>query len=441
MKAVNNARPTVGLYTLGCKVSLYETEAVAEAFAAAGFEVLSFDSVCDVYVINTCTVTAESDAKSRKYIRRAVRKNPDAAVIVIGCYSQRAPADVLSIEGVGAVIGTADKLSAVDTASRLLKGNCEKINLVAPLDGAIFEPMCVTHAPRTRAYVKIEDGCECKCTYCAIAAARGPVRSKPPEQVISEAEALYRGGTREIVLTGIETASYGSDFDEKYTLADLLCELDARHSCERIRLGSMAPELIGEQFISRVAGLKILVPHFHVSMQSGSSSVLRAMKRRYTRERAIENINRIRELMGDVMITADLMVGFPTESEEDFLDTLRFVGEVRLLDAHVFAYSRREGTPAAEYSGQIPESVKRERSARLIAEVERVRAEVLSSVVERGEPLMTVLEESDGEHFSGHSDSYIEVKCHAASHSRGELVRVRPVSHDGRVIYGEIIEN
>ncbi len=436
---MQNKQYTVGLYTLGCKVSLYETEAVAEAFLDAGFEVLPFDSVCDAYVINTCTVTAESDAKSRKYIRRAIRKNPEAAVIVIGCYSQRAPNEVLNIEGVGAVIGTANKLSAVECAKRLLENKNEKIVLSASLDAAKFEPMSVSHAPRTRAYVKIEDGCECKCTYCAIAAARGPVRSKLSQDVISEVEVLYKNGTREVVLTGIETGSYGADFDEKYTLADLLCELDKRHSCERIRLGSMAPELLGATFISRVAGLSILVPHFHVSMQSGSDNVLRAMKRRYTRARALENINRIRAEMGDVMITADLMVGFPGESEEDFLDTLRFVSEARLLDAHVFAYSRREGTPAADYEGQIPENIKHERSARLICEVKRVRDELLSSVVERGEPLMTVLEECSGEYMSGHSDSYIEVKCKPRGHSRGELVRVRPISHSDGTVYGEII--
>ena len=235
---------TVGLYTLGCKVSLYETEAVSEAFAREGFLLRPFDEVCDVYVINTCTVTAESDAKSRKYIRRAIRRNPDAIVIVIGCYSQRAPEEVAAIDGVSAVLGTQDKMCAVEIAKRLLGAGCKarRAELFAgSLDGAEFEPMCIRYAPRTRAYVKIEDGCECKCTYCAISGARGPVRSKLPEDVISEVEGLYRNGTREIVLTGIETGSYGADFDEKYDLADLLCELDRRGSCERIRLGSMAP--------------------------------------------------------------------------------------------------------------------------------------------------------------------------------------------------------
>ncbi len=431
----------VGLYTLGCKVSLYETEAVGEAFERAGFEVAPFDSVCDVYVINTCTVTAESDAKSRKYIRRAIRKNPDAVVIAIGCYAQRAPDEVLGIDGVSAVIGTADKLKCVEIAEKIISNSEFRIpNLVTSLEGATFEPMCIESAPRTRAYVKIEDGCECKCTYCAISGARGPVRSKRPEDVIREVEGLYKNGTREIVLTGIETGSYGADFPEKYDLADLLCELDARGSCERVRLGSMAPELLSERFIGRVAPLKILTPHFHVSMQSGADSVLHRMKRRYSRKMALDNIKRIKELMPRVMLTADLMVGFPGESEEDFLDTMRFVSEAELLDAHVFAYSRRDGTPAADYPDQIPEQVKHERSARLISECARVRDEVLTRVVLRQEPLGVIFESKKGAYLYGHSDSYIEV-CAEGNGKCGELSLVKPERHDNGVIYGRIIEN
>ena len=421
-------------------MSLYETEAVAEAFEREGFLVCPFESECDVYVINTCTVTAESDAKSRKYIRRAARKNPNAVVIVIGCYSQRSPDAVASLEGVSAVIGTQDKLSAVKIAKRLLAERADApLVSVGPLDGACFESMTVESASRTRGYVKIEDGCECKCTYCAISAARGPVRSKPPEAVIAEVEGLYAKGTREVVLTGIETGSYGADFEKKYDLAYLLSELDRRESCERIRLGSMAPELIGESFISRVAPLSIMVPHFHVSMQSGSNSVLRAMKRRYTSERALENIERIRSAMPRVMFTADLMVGFPGESEEDFLMTLDFVREARLLDAHVFAYSKREGTPAALYDGQIPEQIKRERSARLIAEKNRVRDGVLDEAVRSGEPLPCIFESCEGGVYTAHSDSYIEVRCKAERDVCGELLAVRPLSHKDGIIYGEII--
>ena len=430
----------VGLYTLGCKVSLYETEAVAESFAARGFEVCDFNSVCDVYVINTCTVTAESDAKSRKYIRRAIRKNPDAVVIVIGCYSQRAPEEVAKIDGVSAVIGTQDKMRCVEIAEKIISNSEFRIsNLVAPLEGATFEPMCVKNAPRTRAYVKIEDGCECKCTYCAISGARGPVRSKRPEEVISEVEGLYEKGTLEIVLTGIETGSYGADFDEKYDLADLMCELDRRHSCERIRLGSMAPELMKPGFIDRIAGLKITVPHFHISMQSGADNVLRGMKRRYNRRMALDNIRHIREMMPGVMLTADLMVGFPGETEEDFLDTMRFVSEAKLLDAHVFAYSKRAGTPAAEYDGQIPEDIKHRRSAALIAECQRVRDEILSDVVRARQPLSVILETSKGRVYQGHSDSYIEVVTESDTDLRGRLVSVMPTHHENGKIYGKII--
>lgn len=429
----------VGIYTLGCKVSLYESEAIGEAFEKRGFELASFNDVCDVYVINTCTVTAESDAKSRKYIRRAIRKNPDAVVIAIGCYTQRAPDEVAKIEGVSAVIGTADKLRCVEIAESLISNSKSKIpNLVTSLDGASFEPMCVERAPRTRAYVKIEDGCECKCTYCAISGARGPVRSKCPEDVIREVEGLYKNGTREIVLTGIETGSYGADFEEKYDLADLLTELDNRQSCDRIRLGSMAPELLSKAFVERVAKLKILTPHFHVSMQSGSSAVLRAMKRRYNRDMALDNIRRIKEMIPDVHFTADLMVGFPGESEEDFLDTMCFVSEAGLLDAHVFAYSKREGTLAADYNGQIPEEIKHERSARLISECARVRDEVLGNVVAQGKPLRVIFETKKGGLYYGHSDSYIEVYAEGKAEC-GELSFVQPDRHENGAIYGKII--
>ena len=430
-------RYTVGLYTLGCKVSSYETEAVAEAFSEAGFEVKPFSDVCDVYVINTCTVTAESDAKSRKYVRRAIRTNPNAKVIVMGCYSQRSPNEVAAIDGVGAVIGTANKLSVVDRALALLHGGERTVD-VPSLSGAVFEKMTVKHAPRTRGYVKIEDGCECKCSYCAIADARGPVRSKRPEDVISEVRALYENGTREVVLTGIETGSYGTDLDSGLDLSDLILELDRLHATDRIRLGSMAPELLSEKFISRVSGCGILVPHFHVSMQSGSSSVLRRMRRRYSREMALENIARIRRLMPRVMLTADLMVGFPGESEEEFLDTVSFVKEAELLDSHVFAYSMREGTPAAQMPCQIDPAVKHERSARLMAVQKEMRDDVLTRVVSAGATLPSVFETRRGSEYTGHSDSYIEVRCKSDKDIRGEIVNVIPVYHKDGILYTEI---
>ncbi len=430
---------TVGLYTLGCKVSQYETEAIRECFVERGFTPLDFAEVCDVYVINTCTVTSTSDAKSRQMIRRAIARNPLAVVAVVGCYSQRDAGTVARIEGVDIVLGTSDKLSVVDRVIEVLDGRVGQYVSAPPLDGIGFEPMTIHEAPRTRAYVKIEDGCECKCTYCAISGARGPVRSKRPEDVISEVEGLYRSGVREIVLTGIETGSYGRDFDTRYRLSDLIVELDRRHSAERIRLGSLAPELVGREFALAVAKTTILAPHFHLSMQSGSNSVLRRMKRRYTREMAIENISALREVFPRAQFTTDLMVGFPGESEDEFLDTVSLVREVGFLDAHIFAYSRRAGTPAATYDGQIDEALKRERSARLISVALDVRERVLREIVSRGEPLTCILESYDGRCYIAHSDEFCEVSVVLPEGMTGERVMVRPVSSKSGIIYGEPI--
>lgn len=430
---------TVGLYTLGCKVSQYETEAVAEAFAEYGFRILNFDLVCDVYVINTCTVTEESDRKSRQIIRRAVRKNPAAKIIVMGCYSERSAEAIAEIFGVGAIIGTDGKLLAPKLALDLISGEIAAPFIAKqPLECAKFEKMTVRHAPRTRAYVKIEDGCDSKCTYCAIKEARGAVRSKAAAEVVSEVEELSAGGTAEIVLTGIEVAAYGKDFTEKYGLSELLCELDERGSCQRIRLGSLAPELIGEKFALAASKLKILVPHFHVSVQSGSNKVLAAMKRRYTKERALENIERLRSLIPEATFTADIMVGFPGEDEKDFEESLDFVKRARLLDAHVFAFSRRSGTEAYDMKNQVPEAVKRQRSKRMIDEKNAVRDSVLSDIVKAGRLLPSVLESRAGEYFIAHSDTFVELRVKCAGEIPGQVVYVKPHYHKDGVIYGEI---
>lgn len=433
--------PTVGLYTLGCKVSQYETEAIAEAFERDGFTVLPYESVCDVYVINTCTVTAESDRKSRQVIRRARHRNPRAVLCVAGCYAQTSPDEVAAIEGVDVVVGTADKLSLVRRAKeKLAAGKGKPDVFVSRLDGTVFEPMRITHAPRTRVYVKIEDGCECRCTYCAIPGARGEVRSKPPEAVIAEVEALSAAGTREIVLTGIETASYGADLADGYRLIDLVEALDRRGSVSRIRFGSLTPELMREDFVDRLARLSSPVPHFHLSVQSGSDGVLRRMKRRYSRTQALEAIARVRRAMPRVQFTADLMVGFPGETEEEFEETLDFVRRARFLHAHVFAYSPRKNTPAADFEGQIPEAVKRDRSARLIALCGRIGEEILDGIVAAQEPLPVLFETREGTDFVGHSDTFVEVRVKTGNDLHGMIVNLRPVRRIESTIYGEIIE-
>lgn len=430
--------PSVALYTLGCKVSQYETEAVAERFAERGFEVLSHTERADVYVINTCTVTAESDRKSRQIIRRMRGQNPDAVVAVMGCYSQRAPEDITAL-GADIVVGTDNKLSIVELACEMLCGGKRGYLSVTDLTSAAFEPMEVRRAPRTRAYVKIEDGCESKCTYCAIAAARGPVRSKAREDVIREVEALSKSGVREIVLTGIETGSYGRDFGGGYGLAELISELDARGSAERIRLGSLAPELIGRGFAERVSGARSLAPHFHLSVQSGSDRVLAAMKRRYNRSMVLENIAALRENIPGVRFTTDLMVGFPGESDEDFLDTVSLLSEVGFISAHVFAYSKRAGTPAATYPSQIPEAVKRQRSAELIRIAREVRDATLGELVLAAKPLDCILETYDGVGYSAHSGEFAEVYVPSPPGMEGERIAALPLSHKDGVITAKAI--
>ncbi len=433
---------TVAFYTLGCKVSQYETEALREGFLDAGFTPVPFDSVADVYVINTCTVTAESDAKSRKTVRRAIRKNPRAVVLVMGCYSQSSPKELAAIDGVSYISGNADKMKLPAVARQLLAeraaGTRATYIAVSDIQKEPFEPMSIREAPRTRAYIKIEDGCECRCTYCAIPAARGRVRSKPPRDVIREVEVLAKNGTREVVLTGIETASYGADFPDKYRLIDLLLDLERETSIERIRLGSLTPELLREDFVTRVAALKRLTPHVHLSIQSGSTRVLNAMRRRYNRDQALLGIHRLRAALPRLQLTADIIVGFPGESEEDFLDTLSFAEEAGFLQIHVFSYSKRKGTPAADFPDQVPEHEKASRSQRLSALSHRLQSDIFSRLIQEKAPMPVLFEtESDG-YFVGHSDTYIEVKVKTDAALHGELRMVTPIAFENSALIGEL---
>ncbi len=437
---MKNNNQTVGLYTLGCKVAQYETEAVREALEARGFSVLPFEERCDVYVINTCTVTAESDRKSRQIIRRAAAKNPEAIIAVCGCYPQTSAKEVAKIKGVSIVVGNRDKLPLVDKITeRLENPHQTPVIDVKPLEDAPFEAMTVRKAPRTRAYVKIEDGCECRCTYCEIPNARGPVRSKAPEDVIAEVEGLYKSGTEEIVLTGIETASYGMDFERSYRLIDLLEDLDRRKSCGRIRMGSLSPEVMKPDFIDRLSKLTLPVPHFHLSMQSGADAVLFRMKRRYNREMALTALERVREKIKGAQFTTDMMVGFPGETDEDFLQTLDFVEKARFLDIHVFAYSPRPGTPAAAFPDQIPQAIKHERSAALIRKKNEIRDSILDGIVTSKKPLTVILETYENGAYTAHSDAFIEVLVKEREGFHGKTAEVLPVSHKNGVVYADFI--
>ena len=400
---------TVGVLTLGCKVNQYESEAIAEAFEREGFTVLHGDAVCDVYVINTCTVTAESDRKARQLARRMHQRNPAAYILVTGCFAQVAPEALAAIEGVDDICGNTNKLSVVNAAKRLLQSGKRKAPdiRVGDVSCAPFEPMEITRFERTRAYVKIEDGCENRCAYCAIPGARGRVRSKPLEDVVREVTGLTENGCREVVLTGIETASWGRDI-QGASLADLLEAVDRIPNVGRIRLGSLDPSLMKAPFVERIAALRSLTPHFHISMQSGSSAVLAAMKRKYNREQALSGIHRLRDAFPELELTTDFIVGFPGESDADFADTVSFAREAEFLSMHVFAYSKRAGTVAATMPGQIPDAVKKERSAALIALGAELRRGRLARAMQT--PLREVLFETYENGLAiGHTASFLEV--------------------------------
>ncbi len=434
-------QPTVALATLGCKVSQYETEALTEAFEREGFSVCGFDEVADVYVINTCTVTADADRKSRQIIRRAYKKNPHAIIMVTGCYAQSASKEVAAIDGVHYVSGNESKMQ-IPLRARAFLEECECVRAECfDIQNAAFEPMCITRAPRTRAYVKIEDGCECRCSYCAIPGARGRVRSKSPDDILREVEGLAKGGTQEVVLTGIETASYGVDRTDGIRLTDLLELLDREAFVPRLRLGSMTPEFFKPNVIERFARLKTLTPHIHLSVQSGSSDVLKLMRRRYLADRAMDAVKGLREAIPDIEFTADFIVGFPGESDVNFEETVRFVREAAFLDLHVFAYSRRKNTPAADFEGQIAEEVKRARSRALIALGEELRKARLMRAVQTNESVSVLFEERDGEYFVGHTPSFMPVAVKTARDLHGEIRCVGQLTSDGARLLGTLTDD
>lgn len=412
---------TFAVYTLGCKVSQYESEAILEEAVRRGFTPVTEGA--DIAVINTCTVTAEGDRKCRQLIRRLVRQSPETKIMVCGCYSQVSPESVSAIDGVAYVCGTQNKLRTVERALELLDGKAIPKIEVAPLAGADFESMRILHAPRTRAYIRIEDGCDNRCAYCKIPDARGHVRSKKIADVVAEARALTDAGVREVVLTGIETASFGADTGE--SLCDLLDAVNGIDGIERIRLGSLEPTLMRPAFLDRIAKVGKLTPHFHLSMQSGSSRTLAAMRRKYNAETALRNIENTRAALPGVQFTTDFIVGFPGETDEDFAETMEFARRVGFLATHVFKYSKRAGTPAAKMPDQVPEEIKHARSQALIALSAESTAHCLAEIL-AAHPTETVLfEQKIGGLWSGHTAAFAEVRAASDADLHGELRKVR----------------
>ena len=430
----------VGILTLGCKVNQYESEAISEVLQERGFDVISCSERCDAYIINTCTVTAESDRKARQMIRRVMKKDDSPFILVTGCYSQISPDAVAYISGVDYVCGNSNKLSVVDKLCELIKcGKREKAEICVPsIIDAPFECMSIKKFERTRAYVKIEDGCESKCTYCTIPAARGKIRSKPFSDVIDEVRELVRRGCAEVVLTGIETGSYGDDLASGEDLATLLVEIDKIDGIERVRLGSLDPTVIKPAFVEKIKDLKSLAPHFHLSLQSGSDKTLALMKRKYNSEQAMKCINRLREAIPGVKFTTDIIVGFPGETDEDFQKSCDFARKAEFLMVHVFPYSKRRGTPAATMQDQVPEDIKKER-VHILSEISRkTREKILDGMVDDHQTVSVLFETYQDGFVYGHTADFVEVCAKSDRAMHGEIANVRLISHNGDVCVGEI---
>lgn len=415
-------------YTLGCRVNQYETRAVNEKFEELGFETGSFDEKCDVYVINTCTVTAESDHKSRKLIRRARKAGgKDAIVIAMGCMVQISGESVLSL-GVDYAVGNREKISCAEMALELLK---EKKNAEVKTadysESPQMEQMSINGSDNTRAFVKIADGCNNRCSYCIIPKARGPVSSKAPEDVCKEISNLAENGYHEAVLTGIETAAYGKDI-EGLDLVSLVEKVDLL-DCEglfRIRLGSLEPTVINENTAKRLSACKKLMPHYHLSLQSGSDGVLALMRRKYNTKMFSCVTENLRKYIPDVTFTTDIIVGFPGETDEMFEETCAYVKKTQFLFAHIFPYSDRAGTDASKMTDKIDEGTKRKRAETLKRIMTETRKKVIASFLgtERDVLVETV---KDGEAY-GHTDNFIEVKIVLDKNrniSENTLVKVR----------------
>jgi threonylcarbamoyladenosine tRNA methylthiotransferase MtaB len=430
----------VAFYTLGCKVNQYETEAMEENFEKNSYKIVNDDEVADIYVINTCTVTNLSDRKSRQFIRRAKKTNEDSIIAVVGCYSQVSPDEVFEIEGVDVVIGTTDRERIVELCEQA-KEKSEKINIVKDIKTQKeFETINIDDIKsKTRAYIKIQDGCNQYCSYCIIPYARGPIRSRDLEDIISETEKLVNVGFKEVVLTGIHVASYGKE-KSKINLTTVLEEVSDIKGIERVRLSSIEPTLINDEFMERILATGKVCDHFHLSLQSGSDTVLKRMNRKYTTGQYKDIVNLIKRYMPNAGITTDIIVGFPGETDVEFEETYNFVKEIGFSRIHVFKYSPRKGTPAADSKEQIDGNIKNIRSEKLIKLGDELMAKFYSKFIDSN--LHVLFEEEthkENEFIEGYTTNYIRVKAKNKPSIIGNIANVKINFIDGDILIGEII--
>ena len=400
----------IAIYTLGCKVNQYETQAMERELLRRGYTLVPFEDLADAYIINTCTVTAVSDKKCRNVIRRAKKMNPQAVVAVCGCYAQTEPEAVAAL-GVDLVSGTAGRMEFLDLLEGQLKNHAAPIVQVdESLRRRDFERLTAGgQVGRTRAMLKVEDGCTNFCTYCIIPYARGPVRSLPLSEAVDQAKELEAQGYREIVLTGIEISSWGRDLKEGQTLIDLVEALCHAVPGLRVRLGSLEPRTITEDFCQRAVALPNLCPHFHLSMQSGCDETLKRMNRKYDTARYLQSVQWLNQYFDRPAITTDLIVGFPQETEEEFAQTLDFIRRCAFSSMHIFPYSRRSGTPAATMAGQIPHAVQEQRAQAAQAVAREMEEAYLQALV--GSTLPVLFEEEKEGLWQGHAPNYVAVRA------------------------------
>ncbi|SDY66627.1 tRNA (N(6)-L-threonylcarbamoyladenosine(37)-C(2))-methylthiotransferase MtaB [Thermoactinomyces sp. DSM 45892] len=432
----------VAFHTLGCKVNSYETEAMWQLFQQAGYQKVDFEQEADVYLINTCTVTNTGDKKSRQMIRRAVRQNPDAVIAVTGCYAQTSSAEVAAIPGVDIVVGTQGRDQLVGYVDQFRQERLP-INAVGNImKQREYEELEVpTFSERTRASLKIQEGCNNFCTFCIIPWAKGLSRSRKPENVLVQAQQLVEAGYKEIVLTGIHTGGYGDDFED-YKLADLLWDLDRIEGLKRIRISSIEASQVNERVIEVLNASEKMCRHLHIPLQAGDNEVLKRMRRKYTVEEYRETIRRLHKAMPNLAITTDVIVGFPGETDEQFENGLRFVEELGMYQLHVFPYSKRTGTPAARMTDQVPENVKNERVRQFIELSKRLQLQYAKQFV--GDVLEVIperpyKEDPTGGLYMGYADNYLQVAFPATEEMVGKVCKVKIDRAESDYVFGSFV--
>lgn len=426
----------VAFYTLGCKVNQYETNGMIQKFIDNGYEIVEFNDIADIYVVNTCTVTNIADKKSRQMLRRAKEINPNSIIVAVGCYVQVAKKEIEQMEEIDLALGTNEKKDIVKYVEEYLqKGEKQDIDDVFQ-NKEYGDFGNVTYTEKVRAVIKVQDGCDRFCTYCLIPYARGRVRSREPKSVIEEIKQIAQKGIKEVVITGVHVASYGKDLKNEYKLINLLEEINQIDGIERIRLGSIEPLLIEDEFLKRLTKLEKICHHFHLSLQSGCDETLARMNRRYTTKQFEKIVGKLRNVYSDVMITTDIIVGFPGETDEEFEKTYEFLKKIKFYKMHVFKYSVRTGTKAASMENQVTNRIKEIRSKKLIELSEENEKSFNNSYI--GCKVEVLVEEKETGFFKGHTANYMLVKFKSDRDVVNEIVKVDIDDVSGNEICGSL---